>query len=221
MLLLKLLIHKDNFELQFLAYLLYDLLSLDDKSGESPEQIAILESFPNVIKDSFKGAMKQTIEYTNKLNNGDVQNNLPYEQRICLMKTKDYVKEKAINKLKELKAKSEDSGSKARQYLDGLLRIPFGIYRQEPILEIMKINNDVFLSYANNNKDNMEIELKNKYNSMEVIRYTKNKVKTLELLHNVECYEKITNVIDNIKKKDDFINFGKLINEKLYKLSVL
>ena len=220
MLLLKLLIHKDNFELQFLAYLLYDLLSLDDKSGESPEQIAILESFPNVIKDSFKGAMKQTIEYTNKLNNGDVQNNLPYEQRICLMKTKDYVKEKAINKLKELKAKSEDSGSKARQYLDGLLRIPFGIYRQEPILEIMKINNDVFLSYANNNKDNMEIELKNKYNSMEVIRYTKNKVKTLELLHNVECYEKITNVIDNIKKKGDFINFGKLINEKCEKYAL-
>ena len=213
MLLLKLLIHKDNFELQFLAYLLYDLLSLDDKSGESPEQIAILESFPNVIKNSFKGAMKQTIEYTNKLNNGDVQNNLPYEQRICLMKTKDYVKEKAINKLKELKAKSEDSGSKARQYLDGLLRIPFGIYRQEPILELMKTNNDVFLSYANSNKANLDIELKNKYNSMEVIRYTKNKVKTLELLHNVECYEKAINVIDNIKRKDDFIKLGELINE--------
>ena len=140
MLLLKLLIHKDNFELQFLAYLLYDLLSLDDKTGESPDQIAILDSFPNVIKESFKGAMKQTIEYTNKLNNGDVQNNLPYEQRICLMKTKDNVKEKAVTKLKELKSKSEDSGSKARQYLDGLLRIPFGIYRQEPILDLMKIN---------------------------------------------------------------------------------
>ena len=212
MLLLKLLIHKDNFELQFLAYLLYDLLSLDDKSGESPEQIAILESFPNVIKDSFKGAMKQTIEYTNKLNNGDVQNNLPYEQRICLMKTKDYVKEKAINKLKELKAKSEDSGSKARQYLDGLLRIPFGIYRQEPILELMKTNNHMFLSYANINKANLDIEFKNKYNSMEVVRYTKNKIKTLELLHNVECYEKACNVIDNIKRKDDFIKFGELIN---------
>ena len=33
-------------------------------------------------------------------------------------------------KLKEVKAKSEDSGTKARQYLEGLLKIPFGIYRQ-------------------------------------------------------------------------------------------
>ena len=215
--LLKLLIHKDNFELQFIAYLLYDLLSLDDKTGESPEQKAILESFPNIIKESFKGAMKQTIEYTNKLNNGDVQNSLPYEQRICLMKTKDYVKEKAINKLKELKSKSEDSGSKARQYLDGLLRIPFGIFRQEPILELMKTNNELFLSYVNNNKNALDIEVKNKYNSMEVIRYTNNKVKTLEILHNVECFEKINMVIDNIKKKDEIMVFGELINEKCEK----
>jgi ATP-dependent Lon protease len=217
MLLLKLLIHKDNFELQFIAYLLYDLLSLDDKTGESQEQAAILESFPNVIKESFKGAMKQTIEYTNKLNNGDVQNSLPYEQRICLMKTKDYVKEKAINKLKELKAKSEDSGSKARQYLDGLLRIPFGIYRQEPILDLMKTNNDLFLSYVNNNKNELDIEVKNKYNSMEVIRYTSSRVKKLELLHNVECYDKIRLVVDNIKRKDEIIGFSELINEKCEK----
>jgi len=220
MLLLKLLIHKDNFELQFLAYLLYDLLSLDDKSGESREQVVILESFPNIIKESFKGAMKQTIEYTNKLNNGDVQSNLPYEQRICLMKTKDYVKEKAINKLKELKSKSEDSGSKARQYLDGLLRIPFGIYRQEPILDLMKTNNSLFLNYANNKKNTLDIELKNKYNSMEVIRYTQNRVQTLDLLHNVECYEKIIMVIDNIKRKDEFINFGDLINENCEKYAL-
>ena len=47
------------------------------------------------------------------------------------MKADDSVKEKAMVKLKEVKAKSEDSGSKARQYLDGLLKIPFGIYRRK------------------------------------------------------------------------------------------
>ena len=40
-------------------------------------------------------------------------------------------------KLKEIKAKSEDSGTKARQYLDGLLKIPFSIYKREPILFLM------------------------------------------------------------------------------------
>jgi hypothetical protein len=41
-------------------------------------------------------------------------------------------------KLKEVKAKAEDSGSKARQYLDGLLKIPFSVYKREPILNIME-----------------------------------------------------------------------------------
>ena len=50
------------------------------------------------------------------------------------MKASDNIKEKAMQKLKELKSKSEDSGSKARQYLDGLLKIPFGIYKEEYIL---------------------------------------------------------------------------------------
>ena len=54
------------------------------------------------------------------------------------MKANDTVKEKAMIKLKEVKSKSEDSGSKARQYLEGLLRIPFGIYREEPILRVFK-----------------------------------------------------------------------------------
>ena len=49
------------------------------------------------------------------------------------MKVGDNVKEKAMQKLKEVKSKSEDSGSKARQYLDGLLKIPFGIYKEEYI----------------------------------------------------------------------------------------
>ena len=60
------------------------------------------------------------------------------------MKADESVKEKAMLKLKEVKAKSEDSGSKARQYLEGLLRIPFGIYREEPILSVMGQSTDIF-----------------------------------------------------------------------------
>ena len=65
--------------------------------------------------------MKQTIQYTNNLCNYD-SDKIPLEQQICLLKASDSVKEKAILKLKEIKAKSEDTGSKARQYLDGLLK---------------------------------------------------------------------------------------------------
>ena len=76
--------------------------------------------------------MKTTIKYTKNLANFDI-NKIPIEQQICLMKASDRVKEKAMLKLKEVKAKSEDTGSKARQYLDGLLRIPFGIFRNEKV----------------------------------------------------------------------------------------
>ena len=41
------------------------------------------------------------------------------------MKANDSIKEKAMIKLKEVKSKSEDSGSKARQYLEGLLTYSF------------------------------------------------------------------------------------------------
>ena len=56
------------------------------------------------------------------------------------MKVSESVKEKAMIKLKEVKAKSEDSGSKARQFLDGLLKIPFGVYKQEHMLNSLKIH---------------------------------------------------------------------------------
>ena len=80
--------------------------------------------------------MKKTIQYTNDLLNFDM-NKIPLEQQICLLKASDTVKEKAMIKLKEIKSKSEDSGSKARQYLDGLLKVPFNVYKKEPIMYLM------------------------------------------------------------------------------------
>jgi ATP-dependent Lon protease len=146
MLIQLLLKHADN-EYKYLAYLLYDLLSTDG-SADSHEQRIIYDSFPWTVKKFFKDAMKSTIQYTNDLSNFD-SNKIPLEQQICLMKVSDNVKEKAMVKLKELKSKSEDSGSKARQYLDGLLKIPFGIYKSEELLDsIKKLKDDfaVFMS---------------------------------------------------------------------------
>ena len=130
---IQLLIKKDNHEFQYLAYLLYDLLSNDNNGHpDTIEQTLLYDSLPWTIKKIFRKAMKQTIKYTKNLANYD-STNLPLEQQICLLKAPDMVKEKAMVKLKEVKAKSEDSGSKAKQYLDGLLKIPFGIFRKEPI----------------------------------------------------------------------------------------
>ena len=102
------------------------------------------DSLPIECKKHFKKAMYKTIEYTTNLSNFD-NNKIPLEQQICLMKVGDNVKEKAMQKLKEIKSKSEDSGSKARQYLDGLLKIPFNIYKEEYILTKKYEINNLFI----------------------------------------------------------------------------
>jgi len=142
--LIQLLIKYDDPEFQYLAYLLYDLLSNDNNSSiDTVEQTVLFDSLPWNIKKLFREAMKITINYTKTLSNFD-QSKIPLEQQICLMKVSDNVKEKAMIKLKEIKAKAEDSGSKARHYLDGLLKIPFGIYKTEPILNNINIIRDDF-----------------------------------------------------------------------------
>jgi ATP-dependent Lon protease len=171
-----LLIFSSDYDNQYLAYLLYDILSNDSNGTiDTIEQTIIFDSFPWSIKQNFKNAMKKTIQYTNELSNFDT-NKIPLEQQICLLKVPDSVKEKAMIKLKEIKAKSEDTGSKARQYLDGLLKIPFNIYKREPILHIMgKIRNsfkDICKKYENE-KEFEHIPKKDKYTSIEVLKYIK------------------------------------------------
>ena len=162
----------DEHEFQYLAYLLYDLLSTDSSGGvDAQEQTLLFDSFPWAAKQYFQDAMRQTIKYTSSLANFDISR-IPLEQQICLLKAPDSVKEKAMLKLREVKAKSEDSGSKARQYLEGLLRVPFGAYRHEPALELMGTCNRNF-SAAMDNLTKMGCSVpgvlaKSSYTSMEI-----------------------------------------------------
>ena len=173
--LIQLLIKSGEHEFQYLAYLLYDLLT-DDLNGniDTHEQRILFDSLPWSIKTYFRDAMKQTITYTNSLTNFD-DTKIPMEQQICLMKACVSVKEKAMLKLKEVKAKPEDSGSKARQYLDGLMKIPFGIYKEEPILKVMNecvsLFNDLIKKINATTFKPINIPPKNNYTSMEMRKY--------------------------------------------------
>ena len=191
--LINLLIRSSNYDNQYLAYLLYDLLSNDSNGTvDTQEQTLLFDSFPWTIKQYFKQAMKKTIQYTNDLSNFDI-NKIPLEQQICLLKANDTVKEKAMMKLKEVKAKSEDSGSKARQYLDGLLKIPFGVYKREPILDIMENSRvhfkDLCKKYNLHNND--LIPVKEKYTSIEVLNYVKKIQNISETTSKTEQIQKI------------------------------
>ena len=203
--LIQLLIKSENYENQYLAYLLYDLLSNPDTNGniDSHEQVMLFDSFPWRLKQYFKNAMKNTVKYTNELSNFDV-NKIPMEQQICRLNVPDSVKEKAMTKLKEIKPKSDDNGSKARQYLDGLMKIPFQIYKREPILNLMNVVRLEFKELCKNNTM-FNIVCKEKYTSLEIISHLKTLDEKKPLLINVS--EKIVNY-----ERDKLVKFSKMIN---------
>jgi ATP-dependent Lon protease len=213
--LIQLLIKSDKYDNQYLAYLLYDLMS-NDVNGivDTQEQVIIFDSFPWSIKQCFRDAMKKTIQYTNDLANFDIQK-IPLEQQICLLKATDLVKEKAMQKLKEVKAKSEDSGSKARQFLDGLLKIPFNIYKKEPILGLMDEIRCKFTDIIRVPQNNIyNFELKEKYTSIEILKCLKQlKGGNPDLTPNIDVIKASLNECD----KSALITYSLKANELIVK----
>lgn len=173
----QLLLKSNDPEFQYLAYLLYDLLSNDVNGNiDTQEQTLLFDSLPWNIKKYFRDAMKTTIQYTNDLCNFD-NSKIPLEQQICLLKANDNVKEKAMCKLKEVKAKSEDSGSKARQYLEGLLKVPFSINRHEAIMDIVPQLTTEFkglVDFLINKYNQKSLPCKEKFTCLEIDHVLKN-----------------------------------------------
>ena len=221
------LLDSNKHELQYIAYLLYDLLSNDNvNSSDTLEQKKIYDSLPWNSKKCFKNAMCKTIEYTVNLSNFD-SSKIPLEQQICLMKSSELVKEKAMQKLKEIKSKSEDSGSKARHYLDGLLKIPFGIYKQEEVLNIKSDTKNNFTNiyntftylYNNNNLEYDLLDINNLIKDKNIDNFSNIEIcnianiiidnKNIILKKNIEL---ITDIINNNKKQQllNFVNNIKL-----------
>ena len=229
--LIQLLIKSYEPDFQYLAYLLYDLLSNDTNNNvDTQEQTLLFDSFPWTVKKYFRDCMKQTIEYTQNLSNFD-NNKIPIEQQICLLKTTDNVKEKAMQKLKEVKSKSDDSGSKARQYLDGLLKIPFGVFREESILnKINSIKEEFQQIYTCIQKLKiLDIPNKIEHNNLEIISILSQLKNNPDNLINKKikefCFEQLTisnnrmdlvnisTMLNNLIKKNNIKNF-KLTNSK-------
>jgi endopeptidase La len=179
---MNLLIYNQDDEVQYITYLLYDLISTKNTAGnsiDSTEQQMIYDSFPWKIKLYFKETMKNTIKYTKDMMSKYDINRVSLEQQIYVMKVPDNVREKAMTKLKEIKGKSDDSGAKAKQYLEGLIRIPFGVYREEQIIQKPKKLNSIFMGGLNLIEEPRRIDflqkhmsgkLKSHYSATEIVK---------------------------------------------------
>ena len=172
--LINLLLYNKEDEMQYICYLLYDLISVNSADNvDTKEQLMIYDSLPWKIKSYFKDIVKCTIKYTNDMVHKYDINKISLEQQIYLLKVDDAIKEKALIKLKEIKGKSDESGTKAKQYLEGLIKIPFGFYKEEPLLKKMKELNESFIKIINNSENLMstaEIIKKDKYTKIEMLK---------------------------------------------------
>jgi ATP-dependent Lon protease len=154
-----LIIHSHNPSSYYLCGLLFDLLN-NDNDGEISfsAQNKIYYYLPHDCRTKLKTIRSSNSERTSVYKKFNIKK-IPYEQQIEMIIKDDEIKEKAYSKLKEVMTKSEESGTKARIYLEGLLKIPFGVYKEEPILRSKKTLLDIyenmrkklliFYSYAN------------------------------------------------------------------------
>lgn len=215
--LMNLILYKNDYEIQYITYLLYDLLSVYTNENMR-EQQQLFDSFPFKIKIFFKDIMDLTIKNTQEMLSKIETNKISLEQQIYLLKAPENVKEKALVKLKEIKNKGDDSNVKAKQYLEGLLKIPFGIYKNEPILKLYKEINQLFIDFVHKNKDVLEsmVERKDSYTRIEIIHYIKT-MESMVIAHffqdikrkiNLSNNKVLTSVIhffQNIKKSGCFV----------------
>jgi ATP-dependent Lon protease len=112
--------------------------------------------------------MKCTIQYSSESSKYD-SGKISLEQQILLMNASENVKQKAMLKLKEVRCRPEDQGGKAKQYLEGLLKIPFEIYKKEPVLCKMKLLNACFKNLGKLTENFYEnIPMKSKYTLFEI-----------------------------------------------------
>jgi hypothetical protein len=203
--LINLLIYYKESDIHYIAYILYDTLTqVKSTSSEinidSDRQNIIYNSLPWNVKHYFKDAMKCTMNYSSDSIKYD-PGKISLEQQIILMKTSDAIKQKAMVKLKEVRCKPEDQGSKAKQYLEGLLKIPFDVYKKEPVLCKMSELNDSFI--------NLGKIVEGFYKTFP----TKKKYTLFEIKNKIDYIKKNTTHIAN---NNDFINKLKVSRIKEY-----
>ena len=176
-LLINLLINENDNDVNYISYLLYEMLSVNSTDGAENQQLQFFyESLPYKIKKNFKEVVKHALTTANNMMQKYDVSQVSLEQQIYLMKADDIVKEKAMLKLKEIKGKPDEMGLKAKQYLEGLIKIPFGVYREEPALKEIKILNEWYrriLTIVQRLFPELKISAKKMYTVLDIIKGTK------------------------------------------------
>ena len=125
-------------ESQFTAHIIFDLISDQLFLSESNQALSelIYNSLHWKIQKLFKISNTNYENSKKKIQNLSISD-VSYESRILTLNASENIKAKAMEKIKEINGSKENS-IKAQQWLDGFLKIPFGIYKKEAIIEFFK-----------------------------------------------------------------------------------
>ena len=121
-----------------LATLLYDVLLKKDDPNKAKQlylslNVSIQKLFDIALED-FNKEVKKLKDIS--------EDDVPYDKRIAMLNTSDTIKGKAMEKFKAVNSGGGLFGgsgdNKAQAWLDGFLKIPFGIYKKNPIISYIE-----------------------------------------------------------------------------------
>ena len=210
---INLLLYKEDSDIQNSCYILYDLINSNSTNNDNSSTL-LYDSLPWNIKQSFKNIVKTNIKQNQELFQKYETSKTTLEQQIYMLKVDENTKEKAVSKLKEIKNKPDEMTIKTKQYLEGLVKIPFETFYEEPMTKYMSDNNELFLHVIKNIPEEMinyEIENKTKYTNKEIIIYnSKIQSNCIEFIKNklliqskdmkLKTIQKISSSFFNLKK---------------------
>lgn len=210
---INLLLYKEDSDIQNSCYILYDLINSNSTNNDNSSTF-LYDSLPWNIKQSFKNIVKTNIKQNQELFQKYETSKTTLEQQIYMLKVDENTKEKAVSKLKEIKNKPDEMTIKTKQYLEGLVKIPFETFYEEPMTKYMSDNNELFLHVIKNIPEEMinyEIENKTKYTNKEIIIYnSKIQSNCIEFIKNklliqskdmkLKTIQKISSSFFNLKK---------------------
>ena len=217
---------------KYIANLLLDLIRSDNITISMDKKNKIVNSLHWSIRKKIN-SVDDTIDDKTNYVNENIEDTIPYEKRIHLMKTEEYIKNKALDKLKEINgSKNGENTAKAQQYLDGILKIPFNTYKneiikfqlQELIDKTIKINSEIvrYIQYMEENWILSDDELKNSEELIFIIE-TFNIRKKNNILSINKFYTQLNNWKNKIETNcisiDKIYNI-ELLNDSLTKLKM-
>ena len=213
------LLNKEDTDNQSLAYLMYDMIS-NESYLLKPQPLAeqVFNSLHWTVQKLFNSAIKK-IDNLHKNIKTFKEDDIPYEKRILLLKCSDSIKHKAFEKLNELNNAKGDSNAKAQQYIDGILKIPFGIYKEEPIIQFMSEYRLTVRGIAKTLKDmlkklNIDSNYLNEFNTLiESSKITVNEINSF--------YNSTDKILQVLNKKFEFNTESKKAELKKLKCNQL